>query len=218
MLNFSYLFRIKITYKNSFLFQTSSLTREQFNQTNKIKCEICNRNTDSVRITSFPRLPRILIVHLSRFDNHMNKINTVAPIPFQLDCFCTACSAETNVQNDDDDNNKTHQYHLYGIIIHLGSTLRNGHYITYLKSLNADQKLPFNCDSKECCELKLNQNNETENDLWYICDDDQITTVSEIDVKEILQIEATQKTPYILFYARNDLVTDDLVTDLAGSN
>lgn len=191
------MFELSIRIQHFLLFQNSCSTRERIEE--KVFCTECYRYTESMQIITFPRLPRILIIHLSRFDNQMNKINLVTPPPLQLDCFCVECIG--NVEGT-----RNHEYRLYSIIVHLGETLRSGHYITYTKALNGVQNRPHECDSTSCCCLTLNRNDKKIDDLWYICDDDKITTVPEHEFVEMVHQEASRKTPYILFYARSDLV------------
>lgn len=167
--------------------------------TGKIFCRICLRLTESMQIITFPRLPRILIIQLSIFDNRLNKIKTPTPISLRLDCFCIECNANT-------ERKFYHEYHLYGVIVHLGETPKSGHYMTYIKTLNGIQNRPYSCDITECCDLTLNRFDKTIDDLWYICNDDKITTVPEPEFLEMLHREASRNTPYILFYARSDLV------------
>lgn len=55
--------------------------------------------------------------------------------------------------------------------------------------------------------MDSNENNDTTTDNnWYICDDEQITIISQTDFDEKIKDEATLRTPYILFYARNDII------------
>lgn len=163
--------------------------------------------TQSVQTTTFPHLPRILIVQLGRFENQLKKVNTAAPTVYRLNCFCSACE-----KLPDGATNENHQYRLYCVIVHIGRTSRSGHYMAYARSIEEDLHLDqdHGCEYDNCCKLKLSSTDkdgvdETVSHNWYICNDDTITKVSQSDFDAKVSNEATRKTPYILFYGRNDL-------------
>lgn len=87
--------------------------------------------TEAIRKISYPKLPRLLIIQLKRFSGGMEKINSYIPTPFTLQCFCSACISDYG-------NAREHEYKLYSVITHVGSTLQAGHYIAYTCSLNQD--------------------------------------------------------------------------------
>lgn len=93
--------------------------------------------TEAIRKISYPKLPRLLIIQLKRFSGGMEKINSYIPTPFTLQCFCAACIS-------DYDNTKCHEYKLYSVITHVGSTLQAGHYIAYTCALNQNNA-DFDC-------------------------------------------------------------------------
>lgn len=173
----------------------------------KYDCPNCSHHSEARRFTLYPKLPRILIVQLSRFDNAMNKVKTATPTPSKLNCFCTVC-IESRKNND----KMKHEYHLYGMIVHLGRTPKSGHYMAYVRSMKAASEKHSQCESRSCCQINAklmdsNENNDTTTDNnWYICDDEQITIISQTDFDEKIKDEATLRTPYILFYARNDII------------
>lgn len=68
---------------------------------------------------------------MKRFSGGMEKINSYIPTPFTLQCFCSECISDYG-------NAKEHEYKLYSVITHVGSTLQAGHYIAYTCSLNQD--------------------------------------------------------------------------------
>lgn len=87
--------------------------------------------TEAIRKISYPKLPRLLIIQLKRFSGGMEKINSYIPTPFTLQCFCSTCISDHSAHL-----NKHHEYQLYSVITHVGSTLQAGHYIAYTSSLN----------------------------------------------------------------------------------
>lgn len=117
--------------------QSRCITRERFHGDNKFRCENCMGLTEAIRKISYPKLPRILIIQLKRFSGGMEKINSYYPTPFTLQCFCAACISDHN-------NSKCHEYKLYSVITHVGSTLQAGHYIAYTCALNQNN-IHFDC-------------------------------------------------------------------------
>lgn len=176
----------------------------------KIKCEQCQHSQESIQSKSYPQLPRILIFQLGRFDNRLNKIHTITPTPLELDCFCTSCT-----ENRQSDECIDHKYRLYGVIIHLGTTLRSGHYTAYARTFNDGEQQPqqqdveHQCESIDCCHLKFQQIDieacpELANGFWYNCNDELIEVISETDFQAQINRKNSYYTPYILFYVRND--------------
>lgn len=130
----------------------------------------------------------------------MTKVNTAAPIPYQLNCFCTACdSLQSDAVNED------HQYRLYGVIVHVGRTVRSGHFIAYIRSMDEDLHMEPGCEYENCCQPSVDSVDETADPNWFICNDDVITKISHSDFTSKVKSEAKTKTPYILFYVRNDV-------------
>lgn len=120
-----------------------------------------------------------------------------------MDCFCLACD-----KLPDNAKNKDHQYRLYGVIVHQGRTIKSGHYMAYVRSF--EENVEHGCEYENCCKLnikrtKSDQNDETVNHSWYLYNDDKVTKVSQTDFDSKFREEAMRKSPYILFYARNDL-------------
>lgn len=174
---------------------------QKLNGSDKIRCEDCSGYFEARNRIIYPRLPRFMIVQLSRFDNDMNKIEMATPIPFTMNCFCVDCLNSVREIGE-----SMHQYNLYGIILHVGSTPRSGHYISYVKSLIGNAP----CPNETCCQIQLaecNWNDGTNDIEWLICDDDEIIAISERRLQDKLHDEAENKTPYILFYARDDAPT-----------
>lgn len=161
----------------------------------EVHCADCSGYFSAQNNVFYRRLPRFLIVQLCRFDNDMNKIKTTTPIPFTMKCFCTSCINTA-------DGDSQHEYHLYGILVHVGEKLKSGHYISYVKASINNELV---CPSQTCCQInaQLADGNPNEND-WFICDDDLITPISQTELQEKIRRESSQKTPYVFFYARSD--------------
>lgn len=155
-------------------------------------------------------MPRILILHLGRFDNQLNKIDTITPTPLELNCFCTTCLANKN-----SDERFDHKYRLYGVVVHLGETPNSGHYMTYARTFDEQRSnLQYPCQSNNCCQLKFepidtkNENEQIANGFWYNCNDEQIFVISQVEFESRINREGSKNTPYILFYVRNDLLAN----------
>lgn len=104
-----------------------------------------------------------------------------------------------------------HKYRLYGVIVHLGISLRSGHYTAYVRTFNDDeqQRGKHQCESNECCQLKfqeinIEENPDLANGFWYNCNDEVIDVISETDFQAKINRKESFYTPYILFYVRND--------------
>lgn len=151
--------------------------------------------------SSYQKLPRILIVHLGRFDNQMKKVHIATPTPFNMDCFCVECMASIERVGT-----SVHRYTLTSVIVHSGLTPQSGHYIAYVRSSKKNPQPGFVCDALPCCQINI-EAAQSGNNQWYICNDDRITPISEENLKTRMENEAAIRTPYVLFYVRDDILT-----------
>lgn len=112
------------------LYRNSIVTEEMLIESNKYWCEECLRYNEAKRCYRFEVLPRLLTLHLKRFSSGFNsgvsKVSNFMPTPFKLKCFCEHCL------NSKD--GPYHIYDLYAVIMHLGSTIASGHYVSYVKA------------------------------------------------------------------------------------
>lgn len=173
------------------------------------RCGHCMRLTGANRKNFYPKLPRVLIVQLERFDASFQKINSYLPTPLTLQCFCTECSSGRGSA-------KEHEYKLYCVIMHSGGTMSSGHYFAYTRSLNQNginfprdvQDSSTHGQDELCCNIKIQTPSSPTNEpIWYKCDDSIITKIPEHEFHGILlsRTEKSTITPYLLFYARNDV-------------
>lgn len=99
------------------------------------------------------------------------------------------------------------------MIVHLGRTPTSGHYMAYVRGMKEASDPLTECESKICCKnnskFSISNDHTAIDESWYICDDDDITLISKTDFDEKIKNEATTRTPYILFYVRNDLLDDE---------
>ena len=92
---------------------------------NKYLCSNCKKRNDSIKKISYEKLPRVLIVHLKRFDNFRRKIKKHINFKETLDL--------TRVVNQKDSQNI---YKLIAVLIHEGYSTNSGHYYCYVKNSN----------------------------------------------------------------------------------
>ncbi|XP_055296038.1 ubiquitin carboxyl-terminal hydrolase 12-like [Sitodiplosis mosellana] len=187
--------------------KNSCLEQQSFSTSDGAKCDTCRGASHMRQTTSYRKLPRILIVHLGRFDNKMNKVHIATPTPFNMDCFCLDC-----MESIGKDGTSVHRYTLMSVIIHLGATPKSGHYIAYVRSSEKNPQPQFWCAGPSCCHINMkpaqpNGSDQPGDNQWYICDDDRITPILERDLQVKMEREADLRTPYVLFYVRDDMLT-----------
>ena len=85
-------------------------------------CSYCDSENSTKKKISIIALPRILVIHLSRFRG-LSKINNYVRFPEQA-------SIKYKIGNKG--HNK--QYLLMGIIVHLGPSISQGHYVSYFRA------------------------------------------------------------------------------------
>ncbi|KAJ3435296.1 ubiquitin carboxyl-terminal hydrolase [Anaeramoeba flamelloides] len=96
----------------------------------KVKCSKCKTKAQHLHYSYFNTFPKILIIHLLRFDNHLKKNNISCTFPLKnLDI------GFTSRYKSDRTKSSKHKYNLIGVIQHFGSIL-SGHY----KSITLDKK------------------------------------------------------------------------------
>jgi ubiquitin C-terminal hydrolase len=127
---------------------------------NLYACPKCRSRVFATRRYLVMKPPKILVIHLKRFYQtglRFNKINSSISFDscLSLQKFLTCKSVQAN-------------YRLFSVIQHIGS-MREGHYITYIKTAFS----------------------------WLMCDDAEISRVSEEDVKNA--------QAYMLFYINEEV-------------
>lgn len=70
-------------------------------------------------------VPRVLVLHLKRFDNFQRKIKKFIEYPADLD-----------LTNFSENKSEKYKYRLYGVLVHEGSTISWGHYYCFIKNSN----------------------------------------------------------------------------------
>lgn len=100
--------------------------------------------------------------------------------------------------------------------MHSSAIMSAGHYFAYTRSLNQNginclkdiqDSLPHG-PNEFCCSIKIEPHSPTTNEpIWFECNDSEITAIPEHEFHAILlsRTEENTITPYLLFYARNDV-------------
>ncbi|CAG5016243.1 unnamed protein product [Parnassius apollo] len=207
-------------------FRAACLTSEYLRDQNKYWCERCLRYNEARRSVAYSRLPRLLVLQLKRFSGGMEKITRHAPTPLLMPCFCEPCAKRPPEQQP------THRYILWAVIMHLGQTLTGGHYVAYARdSSNGDFKCeregngdatttnssssfmrtlfnrprppPNGCAAKDCCVPRPRPEA-----CWLACDDDIVKPISNEEFEDLLSAEPKMRsaaTPYLLFYVKSEV-------------
>ncbi|CAK1598504.1 unnamed protein product [Parnassius mnemosyne] len=207
-------------------FRAACLTSEYLRDQNKYWCERCLRYNEARRSVAYSRLPRLLVLQLKRFSGGMEKITRHAPTPLLMPCFCEPCAKRPP------DQQPTHRYILWAVIMHLGQTLTGGHYVAYARdSSNGDFKCeregsgdatttnssssfmrtlfnrprppPSGCAAKDCCVPRPRPEA-----CWLACDDDIVKPISNEEFEDLLSAEPKMRsaaTPYLLFYVKSEV-------------
>ncbi|GLI67672.1 hypothetical protein VaNZ11_011833 [Volvox africanus] len=116
---------------------------------NKYRCPKNNKLVRAVKRISVEEAPNVLTVHLKRFEygSFGAKINKKVEFGTQLDLRPYMSNTKGPQQI----------YELYGVLVHHGHSVNNGHYICYVKAANG---------------------------LWHVCDDHRVSAVGERTVLE----------------------------------
>ncbi|OXG99267.1 ubiquitin carboxyl-terminal hydrolase 9/13 [Cryptococcus neoformans A1-35-8] len=145
--------------------------------TNKLICDNCGGHQEAEVGIKIRRLPPILALHLQRFENidwtHTQKLFYRVQCPDTL----RVPTAAT-----DDNPNPDQLYELVAIVVHIGITPTQGHYVTL-------KRIPSG--------------------LWVMCDDDNIEPVPASDLFHWLGDRA-QGQNYVLFYQAVGVSAQDL--------
>lgn len=149
------------------------LAEETLSGENSYFCENCNTHLEASRRIEFCQLPDVLIVQLKVFDqcrlsSHQTKLSKKLSIPSSLDmgAFLSDTFGDSRTE-----------YHLYAVVIHIGDSIRCGHYVAYV----------MDSQSLE----------------WFLCNDQSVRHVKHEAMREFLDSSRdSDETPYILFYSR----------------
>ncbi len=142
-----------------------------------VYCNSCRKRTHTKKQHTFAKFPKILCLHLKRFDAAKNKkIEDFVSFPshglnmgFLLSHWCEVTRLEST-RSQNDESSATAQpkilYDLFGTVNHIGN-MQSGHYVANVKV----------------------------DDIWYHCNDQHISYIQE---ESVLKADGA----YVLFYIR----------------
>ena len=107
---------------------------EKLDRDNLWKCPNCNQSLQANKKIELYNTPKILIIHLKRFDNN-KKINTLIDFPL------TNLDLKKYLSNKNIVNHS--KYNLFGVINHFGS-LEYGHYTAFCKNYHDNNWYEYN--------------------------------------------------------------------------
>ncbi|KAL4231014.1 Ubiquitin carboxyl-terminal hydrolase 46 [Mactra antiquata] len=137
----------------------------------KYYCEVCCSKQEAQKRMRVKKLPQILALHLKRFKyteqlKRFTKLSYRVVFPLELRLFNTS----------DDAYNPDRMYDLVAVVVHIGSSLNRGHYISIVKS----------------------------EDIWILFDDDIVDKIEASSMEDFFglssDIQKNSETGYILFY------------------
>ncbi|KAG2388122.1 hypothetical protein C9374_000972 [Naegleria lovaniensis] len=134
---------------------------------------------DAKKYSTFTHLPKVLMLHLKRFD--YTPLGTLQKVTdtYEFDDHINL----TEFVKQKNGNKKDYSYSLHAVLIHKGSTVHSGHYVV---AINVSEDL----HSKE----------------WYLFDDAKATKISSF---EAIQANfGGFNTAYMLVYLRYDAIAD----------
>ena len=85
-------------------------------------CRQCGYLNSTKKTISLIALPRVLVIHLSRFQG-LQKIDKHVRF-----------TAQTSIRYNIDGNDYNNQYRIMGIVVHIGPTILGGHYVAYIRA------------------------------------------------------------------------------------
>ena len=133
---------------------------ETLNGANAYDCAICKTKTTAEKNASLLNVPSVLTIQLKRFsqksyDNgEIIKLNHLVDYPLKLDLEHCLSEVEKKVENKNKNESDLDYYNrieyrkkegeltLCGVIVHIGCTISNGHYVAYVRC-SETKKVPY---------------------------------------------------------------------------
>ncbi|CCD25235.1 uncharacterized protein NDAI_0E04180 [Naumovozyma dairenensis CBS 421] len=140
--------------------------KEMLGGHNKFYCSQCCTLQEAQRTVGLKKLPNTLALHLKRFkysEEHFTNIKLFNKIVYPL---------ELNVSSSFT-SSISKKYKLQGIVVHMGSSPQQGHYVAICK---------------------------TDKYGWLLFDDETASWINEEEVLSFIGDEKSQNTAYVLFY------------------
>ena len=198
---------------------------------NQFHCDFCGKPVDATKKLTFKHLPRILVIHLKRFEYSIKlgtniKLNDYYEFPMVLDMEeymdTTVTPSSSSTQQTSAVSSFSlppphgnEKYRLVGAVLHVG-TSESGHYVSIAKVKKNDKD-----GMEEKKEGKEEDNSNDDNGQWFMFNDSSVTP---FDVQKIPEycfgVKQNQSTPssddmsskftaYLLFYEKIQSNDDD---------
>ncbi|MCQ2821437.1 MAG: hypothetical protein MJ252_29605 [archaeon] len=110
---------------------------EQLEGENQYYCEICKEKRDSVKQLLFRKFPKILILHLKRFDNKQRKITK--KIDFEREI-----NLKDFYYHPEGKERRKYIFRLKAVLLHQGNSIYSGHYFSYVNVTGQEDWYCFN--------------------------------------------------------------------------
>eukprot|EP01083_Nonionella_stella_P021600 59862_1 len=138
------------------------------NKRDKYECSECCCKQEAHKCLRIKRLPKVLILHLKRF-KYIERFQSYKKL-----CYRVSFPFHLKVETVEGSPDAERDYRLYAVIIHIGSGMRFGHYITMVKN----------------------------HGRWFMYDDDHIQIIRESEVQRCFGSPEARDhhDGYLLFY------------------
>ena len=128
-------------------------TKKEFlGNANLYKCEKCKQKVEATRRVTFHRLPKILVLHLKRFNyNGLNmKLSKHLNFPdiLEMNHFLSEGVSRAGAQ-----------YQLYAVLVHSGFSSHSGHYYCFVKAPNG---MWYKCNDSHVSKCSVNMAMQSE--------------------------------------------------------
>nr|CAB3267561.1 ubiquitin carboxyl-terminal hydrolase 46-like [Phallusia mammillata] len=168
---------------------------------NKYYCNACCRLTEGGQSVRFKQLPPVLTFHLKRFSTSLDTCNFKTTVSKITSCFKIPPKIDLKQWCVDSSGDETN-YELFAIIIHSGSTITGGHYLSFIKDTQSGLLLYLWCIYIEFFVqymFGLVESDET----WLEMDDEDVKVLNNEAIQRALAGDFDNfftRTPYLLFY------------------
>jgi len=159
------------------LFNFSSI--ETLSKKDKFYCDKCNSLQEAQKRMKIKKLPKILVIHLKRF-KFIEQLQQYKKLSYRV-----VFPLDLIVQNTSKDAvNPETKYDLFAVVVHVGSGINHGHYVSMIKSATT----------------------------WLIFDDDSIDIIQESDLMSCFgqssDVLLSTDCGYLLFYQQENSNTN----------
>jgi ubiquitin C-terminal hydrolase len=172
---------------------------ENLDEDNKFKCEFCNEEQAGKISHHMIEAPQVLVIYLKKPYRIEDKSFTLSK-----DTKFFALSHSFKYESDAPIAAKG-EYQLYGLVMHSGSTISNGHYYSIIRQngihenrMGTRSNKKGNTSSSKC--VCYNIDRDDLKDKWVRINDDKVKLLSDSHLNKSLQVQDPCDTPYLAFY------------------